>query len=259
MNTPGVNEAFTLWAKSFSGCNGGNPNCSIWFCGIEYSISKEAGDKKYTKIDEPDPVSGIDRRKKFIKYPYIRNVLKLYSAILGEKVSNYKKVFHTTGAFDKKSDVFKLNLYPVPFKNTKSSLWTTEHSRNTGLASKSQYREWCRLNRFPVIKKWMEEYKPKAIICTGITHPTEFNDAFFSPDHEIDRFKHEIIDEKKLYHLRQPETNTIIFIIPFLGWGGLIRNMDITNFGIKINSITEEYHGPHWKKALSEFRLVYDP
>lgn len=36
-----VNETFAKWAKSYSGCDGGNPERSIWLCGIEWGLSSE--------------------------------------------------------------------------------------------------------------------------------------------------------------------------------------------------------------------------
>ncbi len=39
------NEKFAVWATQYQGFDGGNPNASIWFCGIEYG----GGDDLVTK------------------------------------------------------------------------------------------------------------------------------------------------------------------------------------------------------------------
>jgi hypothetical protein len=51
-NSAKVNELFSQWATSFSGCDGGDLKAPIWFCGIE-----DGGDvidiKSWGRIDDP--------------------------------------------------------------------------------------------------------------------------------------------------------------------------------------------------------------
>jgi hypothetical protein len=97
-NSAKVNEQFSQWATSFSGCDGGDLSAPIWFCGIEDGIDSSKADAVRKSIDLIEwknavcewTISGPkgiseDKRESFFKDSrYDQNVLKLHAAIFGE-------------------------------------------------------------------------------------------------------------------------------------------------------------------------------
>ncbi|MEA3222767.1 MAG: hypothetical protein U9P49_06340 [Thermodesulfobacteriota bacterium] len=155
------------WACSYSGCDGGNPKAEIWICGIEWGFAKEKRwdnetyEKKlneYYKKELPEEISkggDIPLKDKYyirenLDYPYGINVAKLYSAIIGEKVGKYRDVAEKS----KGSEIFRMNLYPIAFRNTDENFWKGyELDKLTGFEEKHLFKTWCFLNRFPAIAK----------------------------------------------------------------------------------------------------------
>lgn len=189
-----VNEKFATWATSFSGCDGGDLNAPIWFCGIEdgidpnnaVAIDKSLDMNEWMKDvsdwnkSGPKGISEAERESFFKKSPYDQNVLKLHAAIFGEFVKDGDDgLFKINGSFDRldKSSprclsyanehrayaklpkhhdrsIFKLNLYPIPFQNTDKKHWNEKHTEVTGFQNKEAYKDWCSWKRFEMICKW---------------------------------------------------------------------------------------------------------
>ncbi len=251
MNQPTINNLFIAWAKSFSGFDGGNPKGAIWFCGIEYGGSKIP---EFVPQEIPRDISNEEERKRFLKYQYDRKIIKLYSSILGKRVIDYKKVFQETGAFKKESDLFKMNLYPIAFKNDWKGHWSKDLFDKTGLISKTHYQAWCQINRFPMLKFWSETYQPKIIIGTGSTYSLEYTMAFCGIENSFQKPNSEEIDGKQLLWSNTSNSKTLLFVIPFLGPGGLMKDDHIKSFGNRIASISKDYHGAAWCKTYDKLK-----
>ena len=225
---------FAEWACSLSGCDGGNPQADIWLCGIEWGYdSRDASIDNYYKNELPQQIAkGADTQKNdkydwdaSLKYTYGWNFAKLYAAIYGGKVENYKTIqndFNLTG-----QELFRLNLYPIAFNETNDELWHTyDLIRWTGIKEKSLYRTWCFLHRFPFFAEMVRIHNPKCIICTGTGSLTDFLACFagfrgLASDINVGN----IGNGKRKYYWAKLNNGTVIVIIPFLSrYHGLNSN-----------------------------------
>lgn len=70
-----------------------------------------------------------------------------------------------------------MNLFPIAFKE-RASPWTEEHVKLTGLASKREFEQWCKENRFPLIRAWLKRGQPRLVVAVGKTYESDFREAF---------------------------------------------------------------------------------
>jgi hypothetical protein len=174
-----VTESFGKWARGFSGCDGGNPFGDIWLCGIEYAGGEdEQSIRQHLTQDVSNPPPPREDHASYLESRYNKSALKMLCALAGESVGCYKEFFRANDVFGEKSRYFKLNLYPIGFKNISGSQWEVWHPRLTGFQNKKDYLIWCQKERFPEMKGWARKYSPKLIVCTGTTYTDEFFDAF---------------------------------------------------------------------------------
>ena len=234
------------WAISLSGCDGGNPNADIWVCGIEWGGGSMG---RYYEKDLPEEISkgrvelddNIYRWKDSLTYTYGRNLAKLYMAITGKKVEQYKDVQNLEG-----TEIFKTNLYPIAFDSTNPALWHQyQLDKITGFENKRLFNTWCFFNRFPEFRRLRKEYKPKVIICTGVDYLRDFL-MFFASSETLEKIEvGELpIESKTNSHLRQYytimiEESTFLVVIPFFsGSYGLNSN----NLLQKMGNIIHNYY-----------------
>ena len=242
---------FKQWACSLSGCDGGNPKADIWICGIEWGYNKnDKTQEEYYKVDLPQEIANGEyypsekyKWKDSLEYPYGRNVAKLYSAIIGEKVSDYKKVAdNRTG-----SEIFKMNLYPIAFNNTDEQLWKKYRLNEvTGFEEKNLFKTWCYLHRFPAISRFVNENKPKLIIGIGISYLTDFF-VCFAGDRGVNTtiYFGEILQEsgmgklvRRTYFWAKLINGTTLVVIPFFsGSYGLNSDFLIQETGLRIKEL----------------------
>jgi len=116
-------------------------------------------------------------------------------------------------------------------RDTNQDRWHSRFTEITGFTNKSDYLAWCSKHRFPQIRRWSEQLKPKLVICLGKTYLNEFKVAF----HEIDAvLNHEIIDERDIFWGYNTQ-NTLIVILPFMvNRNGLVKNTSIQKVGERI-------------------------
>lgn len=237
-------STFSSWAKDFSGCDGGDigwrENRSIWFCGIEWGGGHDANVKMLTEIFSEDlskPYPGYEEWQHNLAYIYNWQAMKLLSAIHGGKVADYKKFAEERKPFTAGgSGFFKMNLYPIAFRNTSHKHWVGAFAEATGFPNKSDYLEWTQTHRFPVMRQWAESHVPKLIVCTGITYESEFLRAFGDEHMPVVRERH---DDRDLIYARN-KNGTLIVIIPFMvNRYGLTKNVLIQHFGERIKSLLE--------------------
>lgn len=237
-----VNPEFKKWALGFSGCDGGDigkqGKSGIWFCGIEWGGGHPANTEELISIwaeDVSAPPPGYENWKANLEYIFNWQAAKLLSAIEGGHVSDYKQFAEQAQPFVSGSvGYFKMNLYPLAFKNTSHSLWHDAFADATGLASKQDYLAWVKANRFPVMKSWGSTYIPKLVICVGITYREDFKAAFVDEGVELCR---EVIDDREMYWAKN-KNGSMVVIIPFMvNRNGLTRNVSIQKFGERIRSL----------------------
>lgn len=243
-----VNAEFYKWATGFSGCDGGDTgntkSPSIWFCGIEWGGGHPADEQELYKIfmqDVSTPADGYKTAdgepdwKENLTYRFNWQAMKLLSAINGGIVSDYKLFAESIRPFVKGGmGYYKMNLYPLSFRNTAYQLWKDAFAKATGFENKQDYIEWIRSRRFPVMNSWVQTFSPKLIVCAGITYSSDFRKAFVDDGLEFNR---ETIDDRELNWVVNKNGTTVV-VIPFmLNRNGLTRNVSIQKFGERIRGL----------------------
>jgi hypothetical protein len=213
--------AFEKWAKGFSGCDGGNLNGEVWFCGIEWGLGKEHFIWDEMKTDCTSPPQEYKSAEENLSYQLNRKLMKLIAAMKGGSVSEYRNIaYNNPFPFHRKSNYFKLNLFPVACRST-SAEWTEELKVATGFSTKAQCLQWCRYNRFPTMRGWVEEGSPKLLVCYGSSYKDDFKEAFgFTGAKEY----RETIEGLNLVWMRKKKTT--LAIIPFLNFQKGLLNSD---------------------------------
>ena len=158
-------------------CDGGDIGSpaapSIWLLGLEPGWSAQD-----TKNDEAGAGTAGDGHAEYSvelqqKMSFNRNAFKLLAALKNEDPENYKSFASKERPFEGGSKgYFKANLFPVPCNNLDE--WSDDDRHATGFADKTFYQRWMRETRFPIVRAWIEKCRPKLIICTGVTHLSDF-------------------------------------------------------------------------------------
>ena len=236
-------DKFKKWALGYSGCDGGDPGSqdrrAIWVCGIEWGGGHSADElAQIVETNVETPPVGYEDWKHNLAFRFNWQAMKLLCAIHGGKVSDYKKFAEDIKPFTVgSSGYFKTNLYPIAFKNTNQIHWTTEFSGVTGFQNKADYVNWCKDKRFPQMRQWASEHKPKLIICLGKSYGPDFGKAFMD---EGSSLQTKTIDDRSLsWGLNNDGTHVVI--LPFMiGRYGLQRNVSIQQFGERISGILSQ-------------------
>lgn|GEM_PF-457665 len=246
-----VTSAFEKWAKGFSGCDGGNLKGDVWFCGIEWGLGKDHPIDEELKADRSKPPQEYRSPEEILKYPNVGiRLIKLITAMRGGSVQEYSRIaFETPFPFHKQSQYFKLNLFPVACKDTQAP-WTEALKEATGFPTKAECLQWCRRNRFPEMRFWVEKGKPKLIVGFGARWEADFRKAF---GFGASKGTTETVEGQKLIWMQNDDS--ILAIIPFLGWQGGLLNRDdsIQAFGKRLAQILI---AKHFQRAVSQ---VYFP
>jgi hypothetical protein len=231
---------FQKWSLEFSGCDGGDigskENKAVWICGIEWGGGHTPKSLlEHMSQDLSTPPKGYESWKENLSYIFNWQIIKLLSAINDGKVEDYKKFAEKERPFVKNSKgYFKMNLYPIGFKNTNNNRWKKEFSEITGFSSKEDYKNWCKEKRIPKLKEWALQYEPKLIICLGKTYLEDFKNAFLDNNSKIHK---KTIEDKELFWAFN-EANTLVVILPFMvNRYGLNKNTTIQKFGEEIKKI----------------------
>ncbi|MBD3768457.1 MAG: hypothetical protein IE928_11050 [Gammaproteobacteria bacterium] len=232
-----ASNEFEKWALGYSGCDGGDigsrSSPAIWVCGIEWG-GGHTPEALITHMEEDvnHPPKGYADWKENLAYIFNRQVMKMLSAINGGSVSEYKEFAERVQPFvDSRRGYFKMNLYPIGFKDTSYARWHDNFSAITGFQSKADYLAWCSNWRFPQLRKWAEQAAPKLILCLGKTYIDDFQSAFH--DDGCD-FTHEVIDDRDLFWGVNTQGSTVA-VVPFMvNRNGLVKNTSIQKFGERI-------------------------
>ena len=237
-----VDSNFANWGAGFSGCDGGNPRGCYWLCGIEYGSGGDTEQSLvFDDVSTPKYVGAPHRnREKFLTYPYNWRAIKLLAALSGKDPGKYKAFFKEEACFDRDSNYFKLNLFPIGFKNTAHPLWPDWLVRKTGLATRQQYLEWCVSHRFPAIRAWMLDYSPNLIVCTGITAFEQFHAAFGLGN---ERVVEDVVAAKQVKHFLTNDEKTLVAVVYFLGGAhGLKSDPELTSTGQHLAGLLRKFN-----------------
>ncbi|TNF28710.1 MAG: hypothetical protein EP319_08470 [Deltaproteobacteria bacterium] len=246
MSNIAVNEDFKNLALSHYGYDGGNLESDLWFSGIEWGGGINVNELKKDIQKAPFLVPFVDDlngRKKYLKYQFDRKLLKILVTALGKNVTDYhKEVLPSSGAYSSTGPMFKLNLYPISFKNTSPEHWTKEIYDLTGFPTKELYMGWIQQERFEFFNNLVKEHKPKVIVCAGISFKKDFLLAYGGIDSVFDKPIHKLkLGNKKspveVYESRITN-DTKLVITPFFGNRyGINRNDECEKIGNYISGL----------------------
>ena len=179
--------------QKFSGCDNidyeaGTPeNPAIWLLGIEHGTFNSIHDGREPIKGEED--YSIDLQ---LTWNYNKGAFKFLAAMDEDYGARKFREF----ARDKQpfvlgsSGFFKGNLYPFPCNNI--GAWDHEAQDITGAASKIEYQNWCKNNRIPKMKHWLDMHRPKLVIGVGISSASEFSQAFFGEVVDFEKITFEV-------------------------------------------------------------------
>lgn len=212
-----VTERFKEMALSFAGCDGGNLQSEVWFCGMEWGGSQDNAEKVASEFDAQSyPSSWQDKSfESSWNAQYNQKIcwfLHYFYDLYWERMS-YQKFIETYKIMYRNSDGcgFKMNMFPIRFKGRKDVTWDGL-SEATGFDSFHAYCEWCVIHRGAFFRKLIDEHKPKLVVCTGIEEKENFF-HFFTGKASFDA-----VDDCKdfsLFYARYG--NTLICVSPFFG------------------------------------------
>lgn len=236
---------FKEWGLGYSGCDGGDIGTpqmkSKWICGIEWGGGHDPQSLvRYMQEDVSAPPRGYESWEENISYIFNWQVMKLLSAIEGGKVENYKSFAKDAKPFVEGSNgYFKMNLYPIAFKDTNPENWASEFCTITGFASKGEYLQWCKNKRLPKIRSWTSSFTPELVICLGKTYLEDFSKAFFDNGKTLNK---EIIENREI-SWGVNSTGTLVVILPFMvNRHGLVNNSTIQLVGERISQLLSCAH-----------------
>lgn len=240
-----VDAKFEKWAKSLIGCDGGAIDAEIYFCGIEWG-GESAPDLypfeySYQMGDLTVPAREINKvstNPQYTKHNFDQKIAKIMLAAYPKKFAGLKyKEFIQQLFCMNPGPLFKLNLYPFNFKSHHDNLWTKEHFDRTGIPTKPQYRAWCIENRFPLFQQIVEKFKPKLIVCFGLTYRHDYVLAFGGAELIFKKNHKQISIAGRKIEIIKVSDKTHIVIAPFLsGAAGLNSNEILASLGQKLRA-----------------------
>lgn len=217
-------EAYSL--DPFEGGDGGDSGStespSTWVFGIEHGdptkVENENSEDRYSRN------YSIDRQ---LTFPYNRNAFKLFAAIEGRNVAEYKEIAHKNQPWVPGSlGYLKGNLYPYPCYSVET--WSDVAKSETGFESKDDYIDWCNKNRLPAIADAVRHFRPRLFIGVGTSFANEFAIAFCGSELDLETYSFAVNGYVK--NIRHAEINgQVLVVIPHLSGGknGLNSNVSL--------------------------------
>ena len=213
-----VTEKFKNMALSFAGCDGGNLQSEVWFCGMEWGGTQNNDEKIASDFDaQPEPTSWQDKDfKGSWSAQYNQKIcwfLHYFYDLYWEKMS-YQQFVETYKIMYRKPDGcgFKMNMFPIRFKGRKDVKWDELLGKATGFDSFHAYREWCVTHRGEFFREQMRKNQPKLVMCTGIEEK-ENCFRFFAGESN-----YQTLDCGRFTLFYAMHGNTLVCVSPF--WGG---------------------------------------
>lgn len=257
-NGTNVESDFAKYALSYSGMDGGNLNAPLWICGIEFGgelaegIPFKRSDKIPCWTDASPRMESINeakitmadgkRQTSYKMWPFCRMASKLTVAVLSGAISGWRQHYYTDkehkGYCGARGGNFSLNLFPITFRRIGDAEWTDKLRTTTGFQSSDQYRAWCREHRFPWLRELVQRYRPATVVCCSAAKTRNYFLSAFSNESARLPEPFKYLGKKKLpvYKLEGCTDKTSLWIVPFLGQGGILANGDIEHLGTLIRA-----------------------
>jgi len=225
---------------SFLGIDGGKINSKIWFCGIEFGGTLKEMSKYYKNTTKY-----YDSDKFVLPIPYRADAgnfeTSKYDLFLSEMIINMFNIQNISRSdylkdnlYNKNSDIFKLNLYPLSKVNISSN---EEINDIIKIPTDDYYNKYFELRKV-FLKSLITTFKPKKIICTSVKNSElQFVEAFFGNKAQLNYERRDIElmginDKLKKFKIIEVSSNDLsLIIIPFpgMGKGNLNSYNDVIN------------------------------
>lgn len=228
------NQNFKEQALSFIGCDGGNLEAPLWFCGLEWGLKGTGQQIDTNESENPEdyqtPTAWRKWQKEDKNKEYFGNVPALDQKIAWFYYMYYQKTDSKGYGIDNRKDdyfklleqekighldgpIFKLNMYPVCFSSRQVVAQNIDKlNRFTGLNGFDEYRELVVELRGEYFRKLVDQYNPKLIICLGLLEKDRFI-RFFTNQKKSREFCEE---DLKVYYTKMANGATVC-VVPFFG------------------------------------------
>lgn len=231
---------------SFLGCDGGNIESNIWFCGVEFGGTPNEMNTYYKdhiqfyKKDNLQIPFRENYKGKFMQSKFDRYLTAMYLVLLEkldfDKTIDSSKIdeFLANILYHKNSKSFKLNLFPIAKKDVS---WDKEIEEKLNI-ERNQYYSSIFNQRAKFFKKITSLYSPKTIICfSPANHSDYFIRAFFNKKESLKFTYDYFIDRNNKEHLIKiiESSRTKYLIIPFLGMGNITNYEDVIKLSNFLN------------------------
>ncbi|WP_345848455.1 hypothetical protein [Shewanella algae] len=233
-----VTQKFKNMALSFYGCDGGNLNSTVWTCGLEWGGGYENNEipeselkalKLWSWDTDGETVAGC------LRHQYNQKLAWFFSYLYGWNVDDYKNESIKNKLFCSEGTGFKMNAFPISFKNRDSVSWSQKIKEQTGIDSFQVYKEWCIENRGKHFHNLIQKHNPQIVLCTGISSSNEFF-RFFKCD--ISTIAH----HNEFHSGLTNDGKTLIFVVPFFGGrNGINSYSKMESLVSKINHFASLY------------------
>lgn len=169
-----LNEGRKNLMNPFVGCDGGNITANLCVVALEFGGRiKEWREAQYKYYGE-DLVPYRDNEcvipDKWKTSPFDIILSKIYLSFFGPEIDspNYEDCL-IKKLYNRDSKIFKLNLFPLPHRQTKNDTYPTYRDLIEDLPNKKDFQKECVQSRFPKILEFINSRdKFKTIICFGI-------------------------------------------------------------------------------------------
>jgi len=203
MNDAVKTKFFESLKTSLIGCEGGNVNASLWFCGIEWGEWGESRNKDNIQnglFQNQNKIPSVtnkwmENNNITLSNSFDSSIAKIVLSWKGkkwlnddnsvnEKIISCYSIGEEAKLYRSDGDTFKLNLFPLAAKSVPT--WTEEHYTKTGCFLKSEYYGKCIEHRFPQLLELKGVSTPKVIVCIGRGFINEYKYAFWGEYHVKD-------------------------------------------------------------------------
>lgn len=233
-------QEFEEWALGFGGCDGGDIGTpqrpSAWVCGIEWGGDHDPRAlRNQIAAGAAEPPGGYDDWRENLAYRFNWQVMKMLAVMNGREIGEYGQFAEEVQPFVQGAvGYFKMNLFPMAFRNTREDLWQAEFGNITGFQSKQDYLAWCRERRFARLAQLARRFKPRGVICLGKTYRQDFARAFAV---QAAAWRVEPIGDRELAWADN-EFGSKVFVLPFVsGPYGLNSNERVRLVACRISQL----------------------
>lgn len=208
----------------YEGCDGGDPGSpdrpSVWLMGIEHGTFRSVHDEVHGGEVAANPDYRVEGQ---LNWPYNRNAFKLLAALDGLAVTDYREFALERQIFARGSQgYFKGNLYP--YASRRLTEWSESARVATGM-DKGAYQVACEKDWFPVIRSWVQEYRPRLVIGVGSSFRSQFASAILGQSTSFDQRTFDVNGYRKRMYFSL-DGDTPLVIVPHISGSSRGLNSD---------------------------------